>query len=1356
MNTRAVMQGSAVVRNVLNAWRLLPLLAAASIPTPALAAADGAVCARVKIEIRQELTMERQGFDAEMVISNGLTDEALTNIDIDVSVTDEQGVPVLISSDPSNTTAKFFIRVSNQQGIGDVDGAGQVGADSTATINWLLIPAPGAAGVLPTGKKYLVGATLKYRVGTEDEVVVVSPDVITVRPMPLLTLDYFMPQNVHGDDPFTPGVIEAPEPFILGVRVKNTGMATAKDLKIESAQPKIVDNVQSLLINFQLTGSSVNDLPVQNSLLANFGDVLGGTSETARWIMETSLSGHFTEFNVRFTHAAELGGQLTSLLQATSAHFLVHDVRVDLPGRDFVRDFLALDDNQLRVYESSGVDSDVADVSGLVTLAATAGGSYRLTVPPDLPGTENFVYVKKPDPYAGQMVVGTVLRSDGKTLPQENVWLSRTQNPNPPYDWSYWVNFFDAKFAGVYDAAFENPPPSTQAPVIGTVIDRTVQQTQQISFVVEASSPEGKPVTLTAAPLPVGATFTIQPPDPQAPTLTRAIFDWTPTDQQSGNYYITYTATDGSLASTKSAAVTVYSYEPPPGPAIPTIHAPAYNAAIATTMPLLEVDTTQDPQDPTQQIDFELYADEAMTVLVASGSTAEAQTGPTGFLATQALTIDNHWYWWRARAYDGTSLYSQWRVSKFFLNTANDGPENFNLASPGAGTQVTSLLPTLSWMNTTDVDGDAITYSVQVYADAAATQLVASATGLSPDIGETSSWVVDVSLTNHATYYWRVTATDALGASTSTSLRAFIVNTGNTLPTPVVLSSPAQGAALDPPSTDLVVANSTDADGDLITYVFELDTVATFDSSDKRNSGSLPAGAGGFTSWTASNLVDGQHYYWRVKAQDGMAETAWSFSDFTVNDINHAPPVPTIANPGDNSWVNTTTPAFSVNPVVDLDNDAVTYEFEIYKALDPATLVTSGSSATTTWTPSAALVDYTSYEWRVRAVDALGAASAWSARSTVSVSAGSCCGTAPEVVFLNLTDPTIGTLVNGRRIVHIEYDVNSQSLEPEVELYWNATNSGAGGTLFAGPFRYPSVLANGSHPIGSYDWDITDLPSGSYYVYAKISNAQSTAIYYAAGGAVVPSSAQGQVTVAIARAGPMDLQPPSGDPLRYHVPEVWTNGVNYAATYVGWRADINMWPKSGMPISWATSSSNPRRASLSGAFTFYYGDNAWLYLYPANNCLADGNEVLSIISQPAVTMDPDFAGVQLPPMSIVIDDDDATAGSNTNIPEVRICMPYTGNGGNSVPNEPTLADYYISFLISNAGTTNIMGGSAVVVSPNLPAGWTLIDDALTLGAIGPGDTSGSGGSTIILRGPAGEVTNAKYHASQMQFQVTLQ
>jgi hypothetical protein len=65
--------------------------------------------------------------------------------------------------------------------------------------------------------------------------------------------------------------------------------------------------------------------------------------------------------------------------------------------------------------------------------------------------------------------------------------------------------------------------------VIRFIADHQVVEGRQVAFIVEASSPDGRPLNLSAAPLPTGAKFTPQAADPTSSNLSRAIFDWTPT-----------------------------------------------------------------------------------------------------------------------------------------------------------------------------------------------------------------------------------------------------------------------------------------------------------------------------------------------------------------------------------------------------------------------------------------------------------------------------------------------------------------------------------------------------------------------------------------------------------------------------------------------------------------------------------------------------------------------------------------------------------------------------------------------------------------------------------------------------------
>ena len=118
-------------------------------------------------------------------------------------------------------------------------------------------------------------------------------------------------------------------------------------MKIDSGQPKIVENELGLLVGFKMTGSEVNGNAATESLLVDFGEIAPSKAGTARWIMECTLSGRFVEFAAEYSHSDELGGRLTSLIDSNSihTHTLVHDVLVDLAGRDATRDFLAKERN---------------------------------------------------------------------------------------------------------------------------------------------------------------------------------------------------------------------------------------------------------------------------------------------------------------------------------------------------------------------------------------------------------------------------------------------------------------------------------------------------------------------------------------------------------------------------------------------------------------------------------------------------------------------------------------------------------------------------------------------------------------------------------------------------------------------------------------------------------------------------------------------------------------------------------------------------------------------------------------------------------------------------------------------------
>ena len=1268
--------------------------------------AQETVCAKVKIEIKQELTLERQAFEAEMRINNTTDSGVIENVLVVVKVTDENGTPVAVTTNPNDLTAKFFLRQSNKQNISDTDGNGTVNPKTTSTIDWILIPSPGSAGTSPLGKKYLVGATLQYRYLGESTVLDVAPDVITVKPLPLLTLDYFLPRDVWADDPLTLP-IEPAEPFTLGVRVSNNGFAIAKNLKIDSAQPKIIENNQGLLINFVLTGSYVDDAPTQNTLLINFGDVRPNTNRMGRWVMETTLAGRFTEFTAKFSHADELGGALTSLLQATNAHFLIRDVRVDLPGRDTVRDFLAQDGDVIRVYESDGPDTIVTDRSAVATLVATQGAgsnaAYRLTFPP----TAGFAFVRLPDPYGGAKALGQVVRSDAKQMLPENVWLSKTRNEQTKKI-EYWVNFFDVNSTGVYDSQFQAPPVAALPPVLQFIPDRTTKEKTQVSFLVDASSPGGTPVTIAAAPLPAGAKFTLQAADVATPGLRRAVFDWTPGPGTAGTYLITYTASDGTLSSARSATIRVEAATPPPGPGTPTITAPLSGSQVTTLAPTLSVQTSTAAQDPTTKVQFELYADEAMTRLVASALVDKAGTAtapaPTAWPVPAATLSDNTRYWWRARAFDGT-LYSNWVAARFFANLFNDPPDSFNLTSPVPGAEVASLTPALAWTNSADKDGDAITYSVSVYRDSAMTDVAVQVLDLAENPAGSTAWTVPAAtpLVNHRTYTWRAVAKDALGAQTPSLPRQFTVNTGNTAPTVPVIVSPLAGAQSTDPSTALIVQNSNDAEGDLLTYVFEIDTVNTFDSAGKRSSGQIIQGGTGTTSWVATGLVENKRYWWRAKAQDGRADSAWVTADFLMNAVNDAPPAPTVRNPGNGAWSATRQPSLEANPVLDPEGDPVRYQFEVYRDASLTQKVADGISATTAFIVPAPLADKTTHWWRVRALDPQDAASAWSATTVLYISTGPYQD--PTIALTSPATPIVPTrvVVGGvtRKQVTLRWEGTDPNVEPTIALYYGTSRSGYAGTLIVDGLRQSA----GSQS-GTYVWDVTSLPVGTYYPYAVIYDAKGVGKAYAPGAVVVSNPT------------------PSG-----HV--VVTSSPNLRVIVGGQTATFNV-KLSKAPIAEVTlpiSSSIPTTATVApNSLTFTpqnWAVNQPVVITGKNDCAVQVLRVFQVLTGPAVSTDPDYIGLSGTPV-LVVNVPSTINLATTNNNNVRIC-------GLSIVSQrkvdPLTWEYTLKAELTNVGPP-ARGITARL--RNVPLGMQIVDDTLVFGAVGSGESVHSI-DTVVLR-----------------------
>ncbi|MCP4705501.1 MAG: hypothetical protein GY865_12945, partial [candidate division Zixibacteria bacterium] len=1105
--------------------------------------AQESTCARVKIEIKQELTLERQAFDAHMRINNGLTHTSLENIQVDVWFTDEDSNAVLATSDPDNTDAKFFIRVDSMTNIDSVDGSGSTPADSSSDIHWLIIPAPGTSNGLESGTLYNVGATLTYTVGGEENVIEVNPDYIFVKPMPELTLDYFLPSDVYGDDPFTTE-IEPVIPFSLGVRVKNTGAGGAQNLKIDSAQPKIIDNDQGLLINFFIEGSEVNGEETGETLLVDFGTIDPETSAIARWIMNCTLSGKFVDFQAEYSHSDELGGELTSLIDDIKTHVLVQDVLVDLPGRDTIRDFLSRAGEYYKIYESDSTETDVTDQSGSATLSFKnnlgSESHYTLLVPV----TAGFMYVKQPDPHNGSKMLKKVIRSDGKLIKPENGWMSKVQDRDT-HLWDHFFNLFDVNTTVSYTLVYEDRSSMPQKPVLQYIADKSVTEEQQVSFIVESSDPNGTIPKLSATPLPVGAEL-IDNGD------GTGIFDWVPVQGQKGIYYITFSASDSALSTSRRVKFTVFDIndtdmdgmldaweianfgvllrdgsgdfdsdgisdlqefidetDPTADESVPSVPDPLYpypNVDVEDDTPELVIENSLDTQNDTIDYEFEIYSDLQMTDMVANQDNVVQMFNQTDLFLYRLVAAvgdvpvptigsttnwivpiplpDNARYYWRVRSKDaeGSSL---WAYQAFFVNTQNDPPLNFYINSPENGVEVDSLTPLLSVLNSTDIDNDIISYVFEVYQDQEMTQPVESSIWINQG-QSTTSWTVTSELSDQTQYFWRVIAADTLGGQTVTQLSTFYVNTTNSAPSIPVISSPDGQTEIESLNILLGIENSTDGNVDPLSYVFEIDTSDKFDTPDKQVSDEILEGID-TTWWQVANLEENQEYHWRVRASDGKANSMWANASFFINQINEASSVPTLKNPGNTAWVDTRTPVLSVHPAIDPDQDKLEYKFEIYSNQTLTHFVVQGDSADPDWTIPVNLRNNTRYYWRAQAIDEHGVPSAWTVVSEFFVSLN----LINEVPEIEIIEP-FEDLYTQDQAINIQWSDSDPDSSAIISLFYDTDNQGEDGVLIV-----DNIEEDQDNDQDSYVWDVSALEDGIYYIYALIRDEDASIYRYA-------------------------------------------------------------------------------------------------------------------------------------------------------------------------------------------------------------------------------------------------------------------
>jgi ACT domain-containing protein len=426
-------------------------------------AGRNSVCASVTIQIKQKVVMTREAFEGTLTIFNGHTTTAMKDIKLNLEIRDENGV---LSND------LFQINTKALSILTGIDGTGTLGAQEKGSATVLFIPEKGAAPTVP--KSYSFGGSFSYLDPFTGVTVTkpLFPVTLDVNPSPDLYLHYFMQRDILGDDALTTNVVEPIVPAEFAVMIQNNGYGTAKNVRIESAQPKIIENEKGLAVNFALIGSNLNGQPRQLGLTnIDFGNIAPMKSTIGQWWFTSDLLGHFISYDAKVTHLDSYGNPDLSLISGATLHELIKSVRVYSGVEDNINDFLVNEVQDAKefpdiIYLSSGGTLDVYPAVSQSTSGSIATGNHEIELIVT-PKQQGWNYIKFSDPGNNVYKIASVTREDGQVIPLDNVWQTFVTLPDgkePVYEnMMHFLDVFAATTPQKYKIRFTAPaqsPPS--------------------------------------------------------------------------------------------------------------------------------------------------------------------------------------------------------------------------------------------------------------------------------------------------------------------------------------------------------------------------------------------------------------------------------------------------------------------------------------------------------------------------------------------------------------------------------------------------------------------------------------------------------------------------------------------------------------------------------------------------------------------------------------------------------------------------------------------------------------------------------------------------------------------------------
>jgi len=492
-----------------------------------------------------------------------------------------------------------------------------------------------------------------------------------------------------------------------------------------------------------------------------------------------------------------------------------------------------------------------------------------------------------------------------------NITLSATQLPGgavftPEMATFTWTPTFEQ--AGNYTITFNNTDAQglvtsqtveltvnhvNRTPVLNPITAQTAEENSPLSVVIPVGEdPDSEDVqkqVYSAENLPEGATF-----DPATRTLT-----WTPTYDQSGNYEIPISLSDGEFTVTQNLSITVTHINRP---------------ATVEDIPAQTVDENQALTIKVQSSDPDKEDEAKLQVIVNNlpqGAIFDNTSGDVSWTPT----------------YDQAGAYTNIAVSvkdpaglgvdKSFSITVNNINRSPELSPVGQQTITENAALSVTFQGTDpDKEDEGKLQYVGVNLPQGAT--------IDPTSG-TLSWTP--SFTQAGSYQFTVKVTDAGGLSTELTIPVEVTDVNRS---PQLQSVPAQ--TVDEGATVSFSLTATDED---------TDNQLTYSISNLPNGASLDESNGQF-SWTPGYDQAG-NYTLSAKVSDGTAESSTSIT-VTVNDVNRAPTI----DGGGSVTVTAGETAMLGFSASDPDGDNLTFESSDL----PAGANLNSGNGNFSWTPS--------------------------------------------------------------------------------------------------------------------------------------------------------------------------------------------------------------------------------------------------------------------------------------------------------------------------------------------------------------------------------------------------------------------